>query len=395
MSEQRAAKRKTHTKSRRGCLQCKQRHTKCNEARPRCANCIRLDISCTWPEARSGTPKSPYSPAAHPSPGASSPSQIPANAFELSVPDMRLLHHWTAKGYIAYHPNLAKRSDIWQNAMIELGFEHTFLLHGILALSAVHKASLLPPVARQELLLQADAHITPALDTMRRYLQTPDEAIAIPMFVLSSVFMTYNFGSVQEKPDDPIASLHHCFMLLNGIKVVIGTHWDLIKDDESIAPMIATSSPETLAALDSLAKDDQRPELLRLMGLTELVLDSQDKIACVEAIKELHYIGVRARHLGPFRDEYPFLFFWAVRISAKFFDLLAAHNPVACIITCYSAALLAQARATWWVVKWPRWLLSATEQLLAATPDLLEWLDWPRQVIAAAPESATVSPNWY
>lgn len=307
---------------------------------------------------------------------------------------MRLLHHWTAKGYIAYHPNLARRSDLWQIDMIELGFEHTFLLHGILALSAVHKASLLPPTARQELLLQADAHISPALDTMRRYLQTPDEAISIPMFVLSSVFLTYNFGSVQEKPDNPIGCIHHCFMLLNGIKVVIGTHWDVIKDDKRMALMLENSSQETLAALDALAKDDQRPEILRLNGLTELVLDSQDKIACVEAINELHYIAVRVPHLGLSRDEYPYLFLWAARLSNRFLELLSAHSPVACIITCHSAALLAQARAVWWVVKWPRWLLGATEQLLVATPDLLDWLDWPRQVINSAPESAGASPDW-
>lgn len=275
--------------------------------------------------------------------------------------------------------------------MIELGFEHTFLLHGILALSAVHKASLLLPADRQPVLLQADAHISQALDTMRRYLQTPDEETAIPMFVLSSVFLTYNFGSAQEKPEDPIGSLHHCFMLLNGIKVVIGPHWDKIKDASCIGPMIEMSSPDTLQALDNLAKDQERPEIMRLIDLTELVLDSQDKVACVDAIKELHYIGVRAQHLGPARDEYPFLFLWAARVSNRFFDLLAAHNPIACIITVHSAALLAQARAVWWVVKWPRWLLNATEQLLAATPDLLDWLNWPREVINAAPQTVAAS----
>jgi hypothetical protein len=306
---------------------------------------------------------------------------------------MRLLHHWTTKGYIALHPNLAKRSDLWQNPMIELGFEHTFLLHGILALSAVHKASFLLPVDRQALLLQADVHISQALDTMRKHLETPSEEKAIPMFVLSSVLLTYNFGSVQEKPEDPVGSLHHCFMLLNGIKVVIGPHWDMILKSPVLGQMIEMSSPVTLQALDALAKDDKRPEILRLMELTELVLDSQDKAACAEAIDSLHYISVRLPHIASDRDECPFLFLWAARATNRFFDLLASHNPVACIITVHFATLLAQVRPVWWVVKWPRWLLSATEQLLQATPDLLDWLHWPQDVIYSAPWTAAVTPG--
>lgn len=319
---------------------------------------------------------------------------MPSNNFELSIPDMRLLHHWTSKGYVALHPNLAKRSDVWQCAMVELGFEHPFLLHGILALSAIHKASFYMPGDRQGLLSQADAHISRALEVMRIYLQTPSEETAIPMFVLSSVLLTYNFASVQERPDDPIGSIHHCFMLLNGIKVVIGPHWDRFKDNPSLAHFVAMSAPATLSILDERAGDEQRPEILHLMELTELVLDAQDKHACTEAIKDLHYVAVRCRHINTDRDdEYPFLWLWAARASNRFFDLLAAHNPVACIIVVHFGALLAQARQVWWVAKWPRWLLTATEQLLAATPDLLAWLDWPRHVINPLLMTAAATPS--
>lgn len=244
---------------------------------------------------------------------------------------------------------------------------------------------MLPPGDRQALLLQADSHISQALDTMRKHLQAPNEETSVPMFILSSVLLTYNFGSVQEKPEDPIGSVHHCFMLLNGVKVVIGPHWEKIKDNPMLREMIDTSCPESLQALDALAGNDERPEILRLTELTELVLDTQDKAACAEAITHLHYVAVRVRHITPDRNENPLIFLWAARCSTRFFDLLAAHNPVACIITVHFAALLAQSRLKWWVLKWPRWILAATEQLLAATPDLLEWLAWARHVIYAAP----------
>lgn len=305
---------------------------------------------------------------------------------------MRLLHHWTTAGYTALHPELAFGNDPWQNAIVELGFEHPFLLHGILALSAIHKASFFLPAERQGLLLQADVHISQALEVMRRHLQSPSDETAIPMFVLSSVLLTYNFGSVQERPDDPIGSVHHCFGLLNGIKLVIGPHWHKIKDQSILAHFVEMTSPASMKILDERAGEEERPEILQLLELTELVLDAQDKAACTDAIKELHYIAVRSLHINPERDDGSFYWIWGARASSRFWDLLAAHNPVACIIVVYFAGLMAQARQVWWMVKWPRWLLSGTEQLLAATPDLLGWLDWPRHVINAVPLSATATP---
>ncbi|KAF1850500.1 uncharacterized protein K460DRAFT_271541 [Cucurbitaria berberidis CBS 394.84] len=397
MADLRVAKRKTHSKSRKGCSQCKQRHTKCNEARPRCANCIRLDIQCSWPTVPNtySTP-SQASPADHVSPFAEpEPSGSPdtaSRAFELSIPDLRLVHHWTSKGYNSLHPT-GTRSDAWQTGFIELGFEHPFLLHGLLALSAAHKASFLLPAERQSLLLQADSHISRALDTYRKNLEASnDETPTIPMFILSSVLLTYNFGIAQEKPEDPIGSLHHCFMLLQGIKVVVLPHWDRIKDNDVFALMTDMSSPSTLEMLDSLARDDKSQEIIRLKELTELLLDTQDKEACADAIDQLHATWLRFRHLTHDRDEYGLLFLWPAKLNNRFFDLLAAHNPVTCIITTHFATILAQGRPIWWVSKWPVWLLDASEELLRATPDLLRWLDWPQQIIRSRAWSQAATP---
>jgi len=217
------------------------------------------------------------------------------------------------------------------------------------------------------------------------------------MFMLSSVLLTYKFGSAQlDKPEDPIGGLHHCFMLLQGIKVVVIPYWSHIKHSAVFVHMIdmASASPEALEALDQLAKDDNPPqEILRLKELTELLLDSQDKESCMAAIDELHKTWLRFRYLGCDRDEYSLLFLWPARLTSRFFDLLAAHNPVTCIITTHFAALLAQGRPIWWLGKWPQWLLAASERLLTATPDLLQWLDWPQQIIRAQGWSTTTTPS--
>ncbi len=273
------------------------------------------------------------------------------------------------------------RREAWQNGFIELGFEHPFLLHGLLALSAVHKASFLQPTERECLHFQADSHITQALDTYRKHLELPTAETAIPMFILSTILLTYNFGSVQEQPDDPISELHHSFMLLKGIMFVIIPHWETVKNSHLFAAMTDSTSPDAFAPLDVLSENDNSQEISRLSELTDRLLDSQDKDACANAINELHITWLRFRRITPDLDEYSLLFNWPARLTDRFFDLLAAHNPVACIITTHFAAMLAQGRPVWYSMKWPRWLLAASEQLLAPTPDLVKWLDWPQQVI--------------
>jgi hypothetical protein len=317
-----------------------------------------------------------------------------SDSSELPLADLRLLHHWTKTCAKSLHPNPATRSVVWQNDFIELGFDYPFLLRGFLALSAVHQASLSPPGERQGLLLQADSHISRALATYRQNLATSKVELAIPMFMMSSILLTYNFGSAQlERPEDPIGALHHCFMLLQGIKIVVIPHWEQIKDSAVFAHMTDMATPETLAALDTLAKEENPQEILRLKELTELLLSSQDKEACATAIDELHETYLRFRHISPDRDEYSLLFLWPARLNNRFFDLLASHNPVTCIITTHFVALLAQCRPVWWVVGWPQWVLAASEQLLAATPDLIRWLDWPQQIIRAQSCSAMGTPT--
>lgn len=41
--------RKGHTKSRRGCFNCKRRRIKCNEKHPNCAHCEKASLNCEWP----------------------------------------------------------------------------------------------------------------------------------------------------------------------------------------------------------------------------------------------------------------------------------------------------------------------------------------------------------
>jgi hypothetical protein len=72
-----ARKRKAHTKSRRGCINCKLFHVKCDETQPHCKRCLRSALDCEYPD--SSTKKSPLSSAA--------PTHRYEQTIDLSSPD--------------------------------------------------------------------------------------------------------------------------------------------------------------------------------------------------------------------------------------------------------------------------------------------------------------------
>jgi hypothetical protein len=96
--------RKGHTKSRRGCFNCKKRKIKCQETRPLCANCDKSGIPCQYPKAPQAAPSSL-------SMSVPSPIMQPqATPTVFSMVDMRYFHHFLVRAY----PHLPVGSDsIW------------------------------------------------------------------------------------------------------------------------------------------------------------------------------------------------------------------------------------------------------------------------------------------
>lgn len=60
--------------------------------------------------------------------------------MQLDIPDLKLLHFWTMS--TAPTISVPAHGDIWQTKMVEVGFKHHFVLHGILAVAAIHRGEL-------------------------------------------------------------------------------------------------------------------------------------------------------------------------------------------------------------------------------------------------------------
>ncbi|THX55726.1 hypothetical protein D6D11_03752, partial [Aureobasidium pullulans] len=159
--------RRVHRKSRKGCANCKARKVKCDESKPQCRNCTTRDARCSF------LPPTPCAASLHVSAAESLPSSqaLPtASAIEVHTPnaslesghseafsiphgcqdtlsedlserldisDFSLLHHYTiSTAYtLAIVPGL---QTFMRVSLPRLAFSNRFLLHGTLAIAALH-----------------------------------------------------------------------------------------------------------------------------------------------------------------------------------------------------------------------------------------------------------------
>ncbi|KAI0137312.1 C6 zinc finger protein [Xylariales sp. AK1849] len=107
--------RRGHTKSRRGCYNCKRRRIKCQETRPACGHCVKTCLKCEYPAA----PQVIRQPQ----------HQIPL----FSLQDMRFFHHFLQTS-VPHYP--IGNEGIWTYEVPSLSQNYEYLMHAILGLAA-------------------------------------------------------------------------------------------------------------------------------------------------------------------------------------------------------------------------------------------------------------------
>ncbi|KAF5678601.1 hypothetical protein FHETE_1153, partial [Fusarium heterosporum] len=140
-------RRKVHRKSREGCIQCKERHAKCNETHPRCFQCERANIYCSF----------------------SSPALTKPPLNEDSLADLELLEHWHRYPITG---DLCEATKQLQFGLVRLGFSHHYLLNSILGLTAMQLYS--EDQSQVKWYARAVAHQQAAIIRARPHFETHD-----------------------------------------------------------------------------------------------------------------------------------------------------------------------------------------------------------------------------
>lgn len=133
--------RRSHKKSRAGCLSCKSRRIKCSEEKPTCTNCMLKSKTCEYPAPKLNPVNLRFGNSSSvPLAGRPShPISLVNDGFTLR--DLRLFHHFLNHAY----PSLPLGNQaIWIRDVPQLVYEYDHLMHALLALGASHISSRTP-----------------------------------------------------------------------------------------------------------------------------------------------------------------------------------------------------------------------------------------------------------
>lgn len=220
---------------------------------------------------------------------------------------MQLLHHWTTRAYLFHDPSNDDENSIWNAGLVDIAFEHIFLLHGVLAFSALHKTLVDSRGDRAKLLAQADVHMSAALATFVPMLEKSALETALPCFLLSSVCSAYNLATAHiEEPEDPLGAILHCFRLLRGVKVAIGQHWEQILKSEIISRLL---SPVRFLESVTLPEDTKCLPLLELKSIADQ-LPAPQRETCLDAIDQLHETYVKTTLCSSAKEAHSVIMTW-------------------------------------------------------------------------------------
>ncbi|KAH7067300.1 hypothetical protein BKA63DRAFT_115666 [Paraphoma chrysanthemicola] len=249
---------KAHRKSRGGCLTCKRKKVKCDEAQPSCGYCTLRKLNCEYPQER----RSESTPASTNSQSSLESSPEPKNAEpevdfndancaitswltpatqsaigQLTFEELDLLNHYKTSTWktFAIRGDL-NTHDIHRDLVPRMSISHSHLLYALLSLAATYRNRIRPS---KESANQALLYRTKTFAAYTKELQniTNDnyEAIVVTgTFLLALV----NAPSLEAPDEEHLDWLYTLLKMSEGIRILASLRWGQGIEKLSIYPLI-------------------------------------------------------------------------------------------------------------------------------------------------------------
>ncbi|ETN44843.1 uncharacterized protein HMPREF1541_09718 [Cyphellophora europaea CBS 101466] len=389
-----------HRKSRNGCQQCKQAKIKCDECKPFCGRCSRFQNRCSFvelqpnisPASRTSALSSPTSPPPvglsdsadddTPNPSEALPT---VTRIDSEVNNLELLHFYTTSTSLTLssRPEL---QQIWQQAVPQIAFKNLFLLHAILAFTALHIAHLQPE--RKGLLhAEAAAHHNTGLRLFRDAMAniTPENCDAC--FTFSSLVAAYAWASSDQHGNlffsdaatSETDSSVEWISLLRGVHTLLraagewmtsGPMQSLLRPRQMDPELARVLDAEAIAKLTALSK---------LWNSTPGKFDSEDMATLNEALsllREAHGL-VASAAVDRDIDVILVVYGWPIQAPESFFTMVKEERPEALVVLAHYSLLLNKVDHFWYMQGMSRRLLQTINSKLSKEWEC--WIAWPLQ----------------
>ncbi|KAL6915072.1 hypothetical protein FSST1_012832 [Fusarium sambucinum] len=329
-----------HRKSRNGCLQCKQRHAKCDEFRPACVGCTSSGRRCSYldllPIVRPGLSPdvhhpsvllSPLSSAATPAStgstcltttglgvdaenvAGSSPMPptvvrpIPTSPLRFEMRHLILMHHLDTvvlkDPFVSPEPNDRGPINI-SKVIVESAETVPYLVIEALALSSAHLGTTqTDPAERMKHSQAAEELQAQALSLFNQaHLQITEEN-CIPIFLFSSLTGMHALFNISDaKSSQFIAEFIQYLQVHRGVRLVIGDCWRIICNS-GIIQHVDVFNALTLDQPKTLGPVDESDILVGLLSDSRSTLGADIFGVYIRATESLQQIYQNHRSLPP------------------------------------------------------------------------------------------------
>lgn len=343
--------RRSHTKSHHGCSNCKQRRIKCDETRPSCGSCRKKGLSCSFNNSQ-GHPR-PQNLDEH--------AQRPGNEGTSVLPlgELELLHHW----HTVTAPSLAQNEILNEGLQTHVpreGLSHPFLMHGILAISALHLSQQFSGSRREIYTETAMRHHSWALSLCVPLLSNVTPENCQSLYACSILIATFSFASQGlsiYRPSMHISEVIKIFRLVRGTASIV----------EQARSWIEQSDMRILLALIRYAQRTPGSRHVHTVHtqLETLLNQQEDERQFPQLPGSSKAVIIRStRHLLDVfdscidSDNQATILAWPAVMDSEFLDLMQQREPWALVTLAYYGAVLHLTTRAWWIEGWGKFLVN-------------------------------------
>ncbi|RAL03673.1 Zn(II)2Cys6 transcription factor domain-containing protein [Aspergillus ibericus CBS 121593] len=387
------APRRTHTKSRNGCDQCKKRRVKCDEQGPPCSNCMSRELKCTYfniPGARKEASLSASTPVPVQSLRKAAPSEPPTHTSQplsrhgasplnfASLRELELMHKFSTETYQSLC-NEPTDHQVWQSVIPRKALEYSFLMSGILAVASLHIASELDPPAALSYIDTALEYHDLAFAPFRQAIDNLTPANCDAVFAHSVITTVIGIAlpqlaAVREETQSMTENIIVVFELLHGTTNIFSISRPWLQDKLFTSRRGFWETP--LSILDS----ETEAALDRLTALNNDMLagaNAEQHSIIKNAIALLRRCFCRYNH----NRDVASILAWVATVDKEFVQALRCRQPLALLVLLHWGALLHELDGkVWWANNSGRALVSELQNALR--PCDVRWegaLQWPKR----------------
>jgi hypothetical protein len=292
------------------------------------------------------------------------------SSLDLSIHDLELMHHY--QQWVS--PTLSGKppvQQIWQSAIPKEATSHSGLMHGLLALAALHR-SRLDNRAVGRYRAPAMRHQNLSLPYLRSLIVNASAENCNALFALSTIVLVFMFAlpqsSISPEEFDTFKEMMTIIELVRGVRAVTemtGT-WLLQ------GPLRPVLLPEVWE-VRSIVPEDIGNALDCLVLKNNSLVQSIAKRATYDTAIRMLRKTFEMITLNP--DDPGVGLHWAAVMERQYIDLLKAKEPMALVLLAHFGVAINASREDWWSGKCGCQLVKAVHDMLNEQwRSLIRWL---------------------